>query len=239
MAPSPPPSKPKTASTENSSSSPPKKKQPHFSMVREFALADFITLCNGVCGTVSIFCSASFLKTNDTSFLWTAVGALPLGFLFDALDGNVARWRKQESLLGQELDSLADLVSFSVAPAMLAFAAGMDSAADCAILTYFICCGIARLARYNATVELIKKQTGKAKITHFEGTPVPTTLLLDVIVAWFLSKGWIADALPYGVVELGAWPGVGGVIIHPIVLMYGLSGTLQISKSLRVPKPFS
>ncbi|KAJ3331642.1 tRNA1(Val), partial [Gonapodya sp. JEL0774] len=144
----------------------------------------------------------------------------------------------------QELDSLADLVSFSIAPALLAFAAGMDSALDCAVLTYFVCCGIARLARFNATIELIKSQTGKAKITHFEGTPVPTTLALDMVVAWLLSKGWIGEALPGGIVDvatvaggLGAW--AGSVTFHPLVLMYALSGTLQISKSLRVPKPFA
>ena len=65
---------------------------------------------NGVCGSFSIFSSAQYLITNDPDYLWSAL-ALPLaGLMFDFLDGRVARWRNTSSLLGQELDSLADLV---------------------------------------------------------------------------------------------------------------------------------
>lgn len=67
---------------------------------------------NGVCGSFSIFSSAQYLITNDPDYLWTAL-AFPLaGLMFDFLDGRVARWRNSSSLLGQELDSLADLVSY-------------------------------------------------------------------------------------------------------------------------------
>lgn len=65
---------------------------------------------NGVCGSFSIFSSARYLLTNDMDYLWSAL-AFPLaGLMFDFLDGKVARWRKSSSMLGQELDSLADLV---------------------------------------------------------------------------------------------------------------------------------
>jgi CDP-diacylglycerol--serine O-phosphatidyltransferase len=65
---------------------------------------------NGVCGSFSVFSSARYLLTNDEDYLWTAL-AFPLaGLMFDFLDGKVARWRKSSSMLGQELDSLADLV---------------------------------------------------------------------------------------------------------------------------------
>lgn len=65
---------------------------------------------NGVCGSFSIFSSAQYLVTNDEECLRWAF-ALPLaGLMFDFFDGKVARWRKSSSLLGQELDSLADLV---------------------------------------------------------------------------------------------------------------------------------
>lgn len=77
---------------------------------RNFRLADLVTIMNGVCGSFSIFSSARYLSTNDQDYLWTAL-ALPLaGLMFDFLDGKVARWRNSSSLLGQELDSLADLV---------------------------------------------------------------------------------------------------------------------------------
>jgi len=77
---------------------------------RNFRLADLVTIMNGVCGSFSIFSSARYLMTNDVDYLWFAL-ALPLaGLMFDFLDGKVARWRKSSSMLGQELDSLADLV---------------------------------------------------------------------------------------------------------------------------------
>ena len=77
---------------------------------RNFRLADLVTIMNGVCGSFSIFSSARYLLTDDIDYLWTAM-AFPLaGLMFDFLDGKVARWRKSSSMLGQELDSLADLV---------------------------------------------------------------------------------------------------------------------------------
>ena len=77
---------------------------------RNFRLADLVTIMNGVCGSFSIFSSAHYLLTNDPDYLWSAM-AFPLaGLMFDFLDGKVARWRKSSSMLGQELDSLADLV---------------------------------------------------------------------------------------------------------------------------------
>jgi phosphatidylserine synthase len=67
---------------------------------------------NGVCGSLSVFSSARYLLTGDEDYLWQAL-ALPLaGLFFDFMDGKIARWRKESSMLGQELDSLADLVSF-------------------------------------------------------------------------------------------------------------------------------
>jgi CDP-diacylglycerol--serine O-phosphatidyltransferase len=69
---------------------------------------------NGVCGSFSIFSSAHYLLTNDDDYLWSAL-AFPLaGLMFDFFDGKVARWRNSSSMLGQELDSLADLVSISL-----------------------------------------------------------------------------------------------------------------------------
>ena len=83
-------------------------------MGRNFRLADLVTIMNGVCGSFSIFSSAQYLLTNDPDYLWTAL-AFPLaGLMFDFLDGKVARWRNSTSLLGQELDSLADLVGISL-----------------------------------------------------------------------------------------------------------------------------
>jgi CDP-diacylglycerol---serine O-phosphatidyltransferase len=77
---------------------------------RNFRLADLVTIMNGICGSFSIFSSARYLLTQEERYLWSAL-AFPLaGLMFDFFDGKVARWRKSSSLLGQELDSLADLV---------------------------------------------------------------------------------------------------------------------------------
>lgn len=79
---------------------------------RNFNLADVITLCNGACGALSIFSNLRYLISHDQYYLKLAMWCIPLGFTFDVFDGRVARWRKTTSILGQELDSLADAVSF-------------------------------------------------------------------------------------------------------------------------------
>ena len=66
---------------------------------------------NGVCGSFSIFSSARYLITNDIDYLYAALAYPLAGLMFDFFDGKVARWRKESSMIGQELDSLADLVS--------------------------------------------------------------------------------------------------------------------------------
>lgn len=88
----------------------------HFSLVRQFALADAITIMNGVCGSMSIFaslqtCIVQATGHDDRELLHLAMILPFFGLFFDFMDGRVARWRKSASLLGQELDSLADLVS--------------------------------------------------------------------------------------------------------------------------------
>jgi len=149
----------------------------HFSLVRNFRLADLVTIMNGFCGSFSLFSSANYLSTGDEYHLWNALWFPLGGLIFDFLDGKVARWRKSSSMLGQELDSLADLISFGVAPAVLAFVVGLRTTLDTVVLTCFICCGLARLARFNATVALVPKDA-KGKARYFEGLPIPSTLAL-------------------------------------------------------------
>jgi len=77
-----------------------------------FRLADLVTIMNGFCGAFSLFSTARYLLSNDKDHLWSALWFPIGGLFFDFLDGKVARWRNSASLLGQELDSLADLVRF-------------------------------------------------------------------------------------------------------------------------------
>ena len=74
------------------------------------------TPCSGFCGVMSVFSSLRYCTQDDPfnyTNLYFALGFIPLGLFFDFMDGKVARWRERASLMGQELDSLADLVCFA------------------------------------------------------------------------------------------------------------------------------
>jgi len=200
----------------------------HFSMIRGFHLADFFTLGNAACGVAAVLMAMRYLGTRDVADLLVAAALAPAAFVFDVLDGRIARWRQTSSALGRELDSLADVISFGVAPAALAFACGMDGAWDAAILVYFVCCGVSRLARFNVTAESLSG--GGDKVKYFEGTPIPTSVVLTAVLAWAAWQGRIGERLPGGASSL-----LGGEL-HPLVLIFALSGTLMISKTLRIPK---
>jgi CDP-diacylglycerol--serine O-phosphatidyltransferase len=198
-------------------------------MIRDFHLADFLTLANGVCGTAAIFLAMDHVRAARMDKVYAA-GLLVVGALvFDVLDGRVARWRHKASALGRELDSLADVISFGVAPACLAYAIGMTGEWDAVALLYFTACGISRLARYNVTAEAMAADTGKVR--YFEGTPIPSSTLLVVFMAALAWRGRIGAHLPFGAVDLGPWT------LHPLVLLFVVSGSLMISKTLRIPKP--
>ncbi|KAK7193170.1 hypothetical protein DPSP01_010035 [Paraphaeosphaeria sporulosa] len=206
----------------------------HFSLFRALHLADFITEMNGFCGVMSIFSSLRYCAQDDpTNYTnaYIALSLIPLGMFFDLFDGKVARWRKKASLMGQELDSLADLISFGVAPASAAFALGLRTPLDHLLLVFFVLCGLTRLARFNVTVAMLPKDaTGKSK--YFEGTPIPTSIGLACIMAFWASKGWTHAQLPLGVMGVGQWWEV-----HPVALAFVLHGCLMVSKTLHVPKP--
>lgn len=200
----------------------------HFSMIRGFHLADFFTLANAACGVGAIFLAMAFIASQSVVyFLWAAALA-PAAFVFDVFDGRIARWRQTNSALGRELDSLADVISFGVLPASLAFAAGLNGGWDCVILIYFVCCGVSRLARYNVTAEALSEGAGKVK--YFEGTPIPTSVVLVGILALAAWQGRVGNNIWGGAWALGPWA------LHPLCLLFALSGTLMISKTLRIPK---
>ncbi|HEY9256188.1 MAG TPA: phosphatidylcholine/phosphatidylserine synthase [Stenotrophomonas sp.] len=201
----------------------------HFSMLRDFQLADWFTLANAFCGTGAIFAAMRFLQDGHRGDLLFGMALIPLAFIFDALDGRVARWRKSSSTLGRELDSLADVISFGVAPAALGYACGLQGGWDWLVLSYFVCCGVSRLARYNVTAEQIAGDDDK--VPYFEGTPIPTSLVLVILMAVAAASGSIGEALWWGEWRIGPW------LLHPLVLLYALSGSLMISKTLRIPKP--
>lgn len=195
----------------------------HFSMIRNFQLADLFTIANGFCGVAAVFQAMAFLGTQERQRMYAAALLVVLAGGFDLLDGRIARWRHHASPLGRELDSLADVISFGVAPAGIAFAAGLQSALDQIVLMYFVGCGLSRLARYNVTAEALSAETGKVR--HFEGTPIPTSIVpLGLLMLAFHQRTL------YPVTVLG-------FELHLVSLLFLLSGSLMISKTLRIPKP--
>jgi len=204
--------------------------KPHkpFSMIREFHLADWFTLANAVCGTGALFSTMTYLETSDAMHVYFACGLVFAALIFDVLDGRIARWRQQSSTMGRELDSLADVISFGVAPAIIAYGCGMQGLYDRIVLAYFVACGVSRLARYNVTSDALSDESGK--VTYFEGTPIPTSFLLVCALTFAAWSGAVREQLWFGSVTAA------GFTLHPLVLMFALSGSLMISR-VRIPKP--
>ena len=198
-----------------------------FAMIREFHLADWVTLANAACGAGALFSVMTYVEVHDVRHVSFACGLVFAALVFDVLDGRIARWRQKASTLGQELDSLADVISFGVAPAVIGYGCGMQGLYDRVVLVYFIACGVSRLARYNVTAEELSEGTGKVR--YFEGTPIPTSILLVCVMAIAAWCGAMGPALWFGEVTLL------GFKLHPLVLMFALSGSLMISR-LRIPK---
>ena len=210
-------------------SPPPPARPPHFTMIRGFHLADWFTIANAFCGMGAVLIAMAYLSgENPHGLLWGAA-LVPAAFVFDVLDGRIARWRQTQSALGRELDSLADVISFGVAPAALGFAAGLDGGWDVLALVYFVACGVSRLARYNITAEALAADAS-GKVKYFEGTPIPSSVLLVGLMALAAWKGHTGDAIWWGAREFA------GFSLHPLALLYLLSGSLMISKTLRIPK---
>ena len=197
-------------------------------MIRGFHVADWLTLANAVCGAGGVLASLDFVQSRDVSRLLVACALVALALVFDVLDVRVARWRRESSMMGRELDSLADVISFGVAPAAIAYAAGMQGFWDAIILMYFVACGVSRLARYNVTADALSQG---GKVRYFEGTPIPTSIVLVGLVAWAASVGAIGERLWLGAVHIGPW------LLHPLSVLYALSGSLMISRTLHIPKP--
>jgi len=202
----------------------------HLSMLRSYTPADLLTIGNATSGTIAIFLCLDYLATDERRFLWTAFVLLPTALVCDVLDGYVARLnRNRQSRLGADLDSLSDVISFGVAPAVLGFTLGLRGGWDMVCLSYFVVCGVSRLARFNVTAnELADASTGKVK--YFEGTPIPTSIGIVLLlgVAFYMDR--IDQAIWFGSLHIGR------PVLHPLTLIYVASGSAMISATLSVPK---
>ena len=196
-------------------------------MIREFHLADWFTLANAVCGTGAIFSIITYIQVQDVMHVYFACSLILVALIFDVMDGRIARWRQKTSILGRELDSLADVISFGVAPAIIGYGCGMQGLFDRVVLAYFVAFGVSRLARYNVTAETLSQGTGKVK--YFEGTPIPVSILLVLVLALATWSGAVGQDLWLSEISLA------GFRLHPLVLMFAVSGSLMISR-FHIPK---
>jgi len=140
-----------------------------------------------------------------------AAKAIGVAVVLDGLDGRIARMTNTVSAFGRELDSLADVITFGIAPAVLAFAWGVQFASPGGFLPdhragYFIAflyllCGAARLARFNVQTNPVPKNPGRPDRKYFVGLPIPAGagMVAAVVYAadcvplqwWILSACWL------------------------------------------------
>jgi CDP-diacylglycerol--serine O-phosphatidyltransferase len=140
-------------------------------------LADIFTVGNLCCGILSILLAIDGHYGLSASLLFLAV-------IFDVLDGKIAGLLHQKNLFGKQIDSMSDLVSFGVAPALLYYSMSSPGVLGIAVSLFFIACGMLRLARYN-----ISEGTG------FVGIPITVNGVLFPIL--FLVFSSFPESLKY------------------------------------------
>lgn len=199
------------------------------SLRHEIGMADFVTMGNAVCGTSVIFLCLNYLENDmEERYMWWAFALFPFALFFDIIDGWVAR-KRYSSPFGGDLDSLADLISFGVAPATMGFTLGLRGFWDSVILVFFAVCGLSRLARYNVTAEIISDGTGKVK--YYEGLPIPGSLLVVLALLYCWSNDLTGPLkIPGGRFDI--YPGH----FHPFSLAFLVAGYLMVSQ-VKIPKP--
>ncbi|HEY7376286.1 MAG TPA: CDP-alcohol phosphatidyltransferase family protein [Polyangia bacterium] len=200
-----------------------------FSFVRGLSLSDYLTLANGLGGAGAVLAALGYLANGQASLLVLALALYPVCLAMDFLDGRVARARGKSSALGADLDSLADVISFGVAPAAIGFAAGLRGGWDVIPLLFMVACAIGRLARYNVTSAALADESGKVR--YFEGIPVTGSLLVVAVLAASALTGHLGTQLPLGAHRLGPF------VLHPIALAFLAVGCGMVSKRLHIPKP--
>jgi CDP-diacylglycerol--serine O-phosphatidyltransferase len=157
-----------------------------------------------------------------------AAQAIGAAVFLDGLDGRIARMTNTTSDFGREMDSLADVISFGLAPAVLAYAWGIQfvTGADARILTeihdagyfisfLFLLCGAVRLARFNVQKNPVPKNPGRPDRKYFVGLPIPAAAAMvaaivfaangEAMTWWPLAVAWLALLLLLGFLMVSTW----------------------------------
>jgi len=175
-----------------------------------YILPSLFTAGNIAAGYFAITQSLQGSAQEPHHFDYAAI-AIGLAIPFDALDGRIARMTNTTSEFGKELDSLADVITFGVAPSILAFTWGFRMLPMTGDLEFrqkliqfgaFICflfllCGASRLARFNISINPVPKNPGRPGRKYFVGMPIPAAAgVIAAIVHFFkgipISIAWVA-----------------------------------------------
>ena len=200
-----------------------------------YALPTLFTAGNIFLGYISILRSfrgamlAASQSPGASEHFETAARAIGAAVLIDGLDGRIARMTNTTSDFGREMDSLADVISFGLAPAVLAFAWGVQFIdapvtesirgqlfnAGYLVAFLFLLCGAARLARFNIQKNPVPKNPGRPDRKYFVGLPIPAAagLVAAVVYAsgaepltwWPLSVAWLALLALLGFLMVSTW----------------------------------
>ncbi len=148
-----------------------------------FILPNLFTLSSVLCGFIAILICTDNATGDD---LYRAALLIIVAMVLDAVDGRVARLTRTQSAIGVQLDSLADVISFGVAPAILVYRWSLNELGTLGIVVGFIyvACGAIRLARFNVLASDATGAPLKPK-KHIQGLPIPAAagILISLVVA--------------------------------------------------------
>lgn len=146
-----------------------------------FILPNLFTVASIFCGFYGAVTAAE--AHGDTAAMYRACISILLAAVFDGVDGRVARMTKTQSAFGVQMDSLADVISFGAAPALIAWFWGLSHWGPLGLFAcfFFCACGAIRLARFNV---MAAQASGPSHF--FVGLPIPAAawLLVAIIIAW-------------------------------------------------------
>ena len=200
-----------------------------------YALPTLFTAGNLFLGYLSVmesFRGAMMARGGDLGFnphFQLAAIAIGVAVFLDGLDGRIARLTNTVSDFGRELDSLADVITFGVAPAVLAFAWGIAFVDGSLVGPYqeqlrragyflaflFLLCGAARLARFNIQTDPVPKNPGKPHTKYFVGLPIPAAAAMIAAVTyaagskplvwWGFAVAWLSLLTLLSLLMVSTW----------------------------------